>query len=76
MSNVTLSINDNDLKQARILALQQGTSLNAIIRKFIKNYVNRNTPYQQITERLLKRSQQSAFNSGNKKWTRDDLYER
>jgi UDP-N-acetyl-D-mannosaminuronic acid transferase (WecB/TagA/CpsF family) len=76
MSNVTLSINENDLKQARILALHQGTSLNAIIRKFIKNYVNRNTPYQQITERLLERSQQLAFDSGNKKWTREDLYER
>ena len=76
MNNVTLSIDENDLKQARILALQQGTSLNAIIRTFIKNYVNRNTPYQQITERLLQKSQQLTFDSGNKKWTRDDLYER
>ena len=76
MSNVTLSINDDDLKQARILALQQGTSLNAIIRRFIKTYVKRNTHYQQITERLLKRTQQVSFNSDGRKWTREELYER
>lgn len=76
MSNVTLSIEEDDLKQARIQALQEGTSLNSVIRQFIKHYINRDNHYQQVTERLLKRTEQSNAVEGGRDWTRNDLYER
>lgn len=76
MSNVTLSIEENDLRQARIQALQEGTSLNAVIRDFIKHYVNRDSHYQQLTERLLQRTEQVNAVEGGRDWTRDELYER
>lgn len=76
MSNVTLSIDTEDLKQARIQALQEGTSLNAVIRQFIKQYVNRDTRYQQLTERLLQHTEQADQLPGGRDWTRNDLYER
>ena len=41
MVNVTLSVDEEDLKRARVLALEQGTSLNAVIRDFIKDYIGR-----------------------------------
>lgn len=77
MSNVTISIDDEDLKQARIRALQEGTSLNAVIRDFVKQYINRDQQhYQQLTERMLQHTEKANFVSGGRDWTRDELYER
>ena len=76
MTNVTLSIDEKDLKQARILALQQGTSLNAVIREYLKSYIGHSNQYQQVMERILRQADQSQFSSGGRKWTRDELHER
>jgi len=76
MTNVTLSIDEEDLKQARIQALQEGTSLNAVIRGFLRGYIGRNKRYQEITESVLQRAEQSQFSSSDRKWTRDELHER
>jgi len=76
MTNVTISIDEEDLKQARIIALQEGTSLNAAIRQFVKSYIGNTKRYQQVTERILQRAEQSEFSSKGREWTREDLYER
>ena len=76
MTNVTISIEEEDLKQARIIALQQGSSLNAAIREFIKSYVGNTRRYQQATNRILEKANKSQFNSKGCKWTREDLYDR
>lgn len=76
MTNVTLSIDEEDLRQARILALQQGSSLNAVIRRFVKNYVGGTLRYQEITERIIQHAEDSEYRSEGKKWTRDELHER
>lgn len=75
MTNVKLSIDEEDLKQARVLALQQGTSLNALIREYPKSYIGRKR-YQQVTERILKQAEQSGFDSGEYRCTREGIYER
>lgn len=76
MTNVTLSIDEEDLKQARVLALQQGSSLNAVIREFLQSYIGRAERYQQVTERILQQAECSQFSSGGRKWTREELHER
>ena len=76
MTNVTLSIDEENLRQARVLALQQGTSLNAVIRQFIEEYVGDNKRYQQVTRRILQQAGQSQYDRGSHKWTRDALHER
>lgn len=76
MTNVTLSIDENDLKQARMLALQEGTSLNAVIRDYVKTYIGQTKRYQQVTDRILQHAESASFELGEKHWTRDDLYER
>ena len=76
MTNVTISIEEEDLKQARIVALEQGTSLNAAIREFVKSHIGNTRRYQQVTMRLLKKAEHSQFSSKGHKWTREDLYER
>ncbi|MEE9425092.1 MAG: ribbon-helix-helix protein, CopG family [Methylococcales bacterium] len=76
MTNVTLSIDEEDLKQARVLALQQGSSLNAVIRQFVKNYIGQTKRYRQVTDRIIQQAESSQYHSEGKKWTRDELYER
>lgn len=76
MTNVTLSIEEEDLKRARVIALQEGSSLNAVIREFVKDYIGNNSYYQEITQRILQQAEGSQFNSDGRNWTRDELYER
>jgi plasmid stability protein len=40
MSNLTISIEDEIIKRARVRAIQQGTSLSAKVREFLQFYVN------------------------------------
>ena len=40
MSNLTISLDDELLKQARIRVAQQGTSLSAKVRELLQQYVN------------------------------------
>lgn len=76
MTNVTLSIEEDDLRQAHTKALQEGTSLNNVIRGFVKSYIGQTKHYQQVTDRILQHAEVSAFEFGKKTWRRDHLYER
>lgn len=76
MTNVTLTIDESDLKQARLQALQEGTSLNAVIRDYVKTYIGQTKRYQQVTERILQKADNSTFQFAEKRLTRDELYER
>jgi plasmid stability protein len=40
MSNITISLDDQLLKQARVRVAQQGTSLSAKVRELLQQYVN------------------------------------
>ena len=76
MRNITLSIEEEDLKKARIKALQDDKSLDDVIRHFIKQYINHDTHYQQLTGRLLKNMESVNEIKGGRDWTREELYNR
>lgn len=40
MSNLTISVDEQLIKQARVRAIEQGTSLSAKVREFLHAYVN------------------------------------
>lgn len=40
MSNLTISVDDQLIKRARVRAIQEGTSLSAKVREFLLSYVN------------------------------------
>lgn len=76
MTNLTLSIEEEDLRNARITALQQGTSLNAVIREFIKEYIDRKQHHQQLTDKIMQSMETSGYVGDGVKHSRDALYER
>ncbi len=58
MSNLTISVDDQIIKRARVRAIQQGTSLSAKVREFLQHYVNESddqlqTQREQATARLM-----------------------
>ena len=44
MANLTISIDENLVKQARIKAIQEGTSLSAKVREMLAAYVRQDSP--------------------------------
>lgn len=77
MTNLTLTVDADLLKRARIRALERDTSVNALVREYLKELAG------QVKERdaigaLLDLAEHSEAGSGpaGRTWTRDELYER
>lgn len=48
MANLTLSIDDDLLRAARVRAVQEGTSVNEICRQAIERYARPDTPEERV----------------------------
>jgi hypothetical protein len=76
MANLTITVDDEALKKARLKALEQGTSVNALLRNYLESYAGVRGRQQQATRVILELSSRSQARSGGVSWTRDDLHER
>jgi hypothetical protein len=77
MANLTITVNEDVLKRARIRALEQGTSVNAVLGEYLSTYVGDLPSKQAIKEIIeLARGAKSSSGKGKRSWTRDDIYER
>ncbi|MGB1110117.1 MAG: hypothetical protein ACPG4N_07160 [Gammaproteobacteria bacterium] len=78
MTNLTISIDDETLKQARIRALQENTSVNALVGQFITNYANEDKLRQErmaTLQSLFDHADKHGIDRDGEKWDRDSLYE-
>lgn len=80
MANLTLSIDDELLRKARVRALEHGTSVNELVRQYLAKLV-----VDEQAERARRKAWIAEFEalarkgkggSGDRKWRRDSLYER
>lgn len=76
MSNLTISIDEEVLKLARIKALKQGTSVNAVLRDYLESYSGSRQIQEDSINDLLTLSQNAQSRSNGKKWSRDELHTR
>jgi plasmid stability protein len=77
MSNLTLTIDDELLKRARIRALEQDTSVNALVREYLEGLAGQAKSQDAIRAVLeLAERSDSGSGPGGRTWTRDELYER
>lgn len=76
MANLTITIDDEALKKARLKALEQGTSVNALLRGYLESYAGVHGRQQQAARVILGLASRSRARSGGASWTRDDLHER
>lgn len=76
MANITLKIDDELLDKARKIAEKKNTSLNAVVRGMIQDFVRSDTEAQDVISGLNDFYQRCSARMGNKSWTRDELHER
>jgi len=75
-SNLTITVDDEALRRARIRALEQGTSVNAILRGFLEAYAGTRQDHMDAAERILALAQASPGRRGTARWSRDELHDR
>jgi plasmid stability protein len=76
MSNLTITIDDEALKRARLRALEQGTSVNALLREFLEAYAGVRNEQQRAVREIIALSRASTTRRGKWRWNRDELHER
>jgi plasmid stability protein len=75
MANLTLSLDDSLLQQAREAALAEHTSVNAMVRDFLTRYVGSKQRRLEALDTLDAIAARSASRS-DQIWLREDLHER
>ncbi len=77
MANLTLSLDDELLKRARIRALEQDTSVNSLVREYLEDFASSSSQPSAIAGFLtLAKSLHAGSGPGGRSWTREQLYER
>lgn len=76
--NVTLSLPQDILRQAKILAIEKNTSLSNLLAEALTEIVARSDRYAQAREQHLAWLQRGADlgSGGSINWDRDELHER
>lgn len=77
MANLTIAIDDGTLKKARMRALEEDTSVNAVLREYLEEYAGRRQEQLEAARRIIESSRESSSGSGpgGRKWKREDAYE-
>lgn len=75
VANLTLAIDDELLMRARMRALKEGTSVNAVVRSYLELYAHadaRQAAMKQFVE-IAEQSDAGSASAG-RTWTRDEIY--
>jgi hypothetical protein len=76
MANLTLKIDDKLLQRARIRALEQGTSVNELVRNYLSQYAVPRKDRIRAFRRFLEIAEEAKAGSGGRKLKREELYDR
>jgi hypothetical protein len=76
---ITLSLDDDVVRQVRKIAAERGTTLTELLRQYLKTLVAENAEpgrKQRELEALERTFTRFKFKIGKRTWTRADLHER
>ena len=76
MANLTITIDEETLKKARIRALEQNTSVNRILRQYLEVYAGVGRDQSDSINKIIAMSNASVSRRGIQQWSRDELHER
>ena len=75
MSNLTITIDEATLKKARLRALNQGISVNELLRRFLESYAGVSALEASALQDLLALSQAArSRRRGARRWSRAELH--
>lgn len=79
MANLTISVDDRVLKQARLRALEENTSVNAVLGKRLEEYAQVEEVGRRrlaALQRVIEIADAHTIERGVTAWNREALYER
>jgi len=76
MPNLTITVDEQVLKKARIRALEEGTSVSALLRSYLERYVRDVDTRKKAIKDILALSRTSRAASGGRRARREELHER
>jgi Family of unknown function (DUF6364) len=72
--NLTVQLDEETIRQAKILAAERGTSVSGLVARELEQLVARNARYEEAMRRAIELMAESVPRGG-RTWRRDDLYE-
>jgi hypothetical protein len=79
MANLTISVNEEVLKRARMRALAENRSVNAVLARYLEEYARMDALQRRRREALaalLALADEARSGSGGRTWAREELHER
>jgi hypothetical protein len=76
MKNITLSVEEDVLREARKIAAERNTTVNAIVRAHLGDLVRQKRRTRDALKRMRELAEQGGMEVGTNTRTRDDLHER
>jgi Arc/MetJ family transcription regulator len=77
MANLTITIDDELLKRARLRALERNTSVNALLREYLEAFAGeRSGATARKRFAAIARAASSSSGGKGRSWSRDDLHDR
>ena len=74
--NLTITVEDEILKRVRMRALEENTSVNAVLRKYLESHAGTTRLRRRALESPLHLSRTTRAGRGAARRTRDELHER
>ena len=77
MANLTITVDEETVKRARIRALEEGTSVNALLRDYLEDYAGARRERREAWRKIQEIARSSGFSSGGEGLPkREELYDR
>jgi plasmid stability protein len=76
MANLTITVDEDTLKRARIRAIEDGTSVNVVLREFLESWARPPAAAPGEDFSALARRASGASGPRGRRWARDDLHDR
>ncbi len=75
--NLTLSIDDDLLREARKMAVEIDTTVNSLVREYLREFVRKKAEEKELFLREWEKLMDAnPVNMSEKSWSRDELHER
>jgi hypothetical protein len=77
LTNLTITVDEQTLKRARMRALEEGTSVNALLREYLESYAGVRRERREAWRKIRDLGSSSGMSSGGKGLPkREELYDR
>ncbi len=76
MANLTIAVDGETLRKARLRAMREGSTVNKLLREFLESYVDTRNEQISAVQNIIAVAKKTKSGHVGKRWTRDELYDR